>query len=102
MSTQPKPPVFLERRGYRQRRMMDALRLLPFFGVLLWFLPLFWPSGPFPQDATEPVTTSAAVIYVFAVWASLIGLSFALRRALRPTLDQQVAELDDAGTSKAR
>lgn len=102
MSAQPKPPVFLERRGYRQRRMMDALRLLPFLGVLLWLLPLFWPSGPAPQDVTTPVTTSSAVIYVFAVWAFLIGLSFTLRRALRPTLEQQAADLNDASASKPR
>ncbi|MFC6584470.1 hypothetical protein [Sulfitobacter aestuariivivens] len=35
-------PVFLERRRYRARRMMDAVRLLAFLGIALWMVPLMW------------------------------------------------------------
>lgn len=96
-----KPPIFLERSGYRQRRMMDALRLLPVLGALLWLLPLFWPTEAVVSGAGGIVTMSAAMIYVFGVWGVLIVISFALRRVLRPTLEQQAAQLDDAGAGEA-
>lgn len=64
------PPVFLERRSYRQRRMMDAVRLLPVIGLLLWLLPTLWSV---PADGgVEPVKMSQAIIYVFGVWVCLI------------------------------
>ena len=45
MSMPSTPSKFLEQSGYRQRRMMDALRLLPVLGLLLWLFPIFWPTG---------------------------------------------------------
>lgn len=64
------PPVFLERRSYRQSRMMDAVRLLPLVGLLLWLLPTLWSvSG---DGEVEPVNMSQAIIYVFGVWVCLI------------------------------
>ena len=74
--------LFLEKRSYRRRRLMDALRLLPIVGLLLWMLPLFWPSGPTGAAGVEPVPMSRAVIYVFAVWAGLILAALALWIAL--------------------
>ena len=71
-------PVFLDRRSYRQRRLRDALRLMPVLGALLWLVPLLWPKG------AEPVAASAALIYLFAVWAGLIVLSALLARRVRP------------------
>ncbi|KAA2313150.1 hypothetical protein DL237_15480 [Pseudooceanicola sediminis] len=42
----PRPgPLFLERRGYRQRRMTDAARVLPMLGLVLLAMPLLWPQG---------------------------------------------------------
>lgn len=73
--------VFLERQSYRRRRLMDALRLLPVLGVMLWMFPLFWPPAPEPGTA-EPVPMSTAVLYVFAVWLLLIAAAFALWRVL--------------------
>ena len=101
MNPKLKPPVFLERRGYRQRRLMDALRLLPVLGAFLWLVPLFWPTDTAVPAASDPVTMSAAMIYVFGVWGGLIAVSFALRRILRPTFEQQAADLDDAGAGEA-
>lgn len=70
MATDLNPPVFLERRSYRQRRMMDAVRLLPLIGFILWMLPTLWLV---PDEAVvEPVKMSRAIIYVFGVWVSLI------------------------------
>ena len=71
-------PVFLVRASYRQRRLRDALRLLPVLGAILWFVPLLWPRG------AGGMTTSMALTYIFAAWAVLILLAVALSRRLRP------------------
>lgn len=63
------PPVFLERQSYRRRRLSDAARLLPLLGAVLFAVPLLWPRA---EDGQEPVPTSAAILYIFAVWALLI------------------------------
>lgn len=59
-------PLFLARPGYRSRRLSDAARLLPLAGLFLLWLPLVW--GP---DAG----TARVGIYLFAVWAGLIGIA---------------------------
>ncbi len=64
--------VFLERQSYRRRRLVDALRLLPVIGALLFAIPLLWPN---PVDTTDPSSTvsmSKAITYVFSAWAGLI------------------------------
>ena len=84
MSREKAPPIFLERRSYRQRRMLDALRLIPLFGLMLWTVPLFWsPSTENPQDQ---MSMSDAVVYVFLIWVLLILMSASLSRVLRPSL----------------
>jgi hypothetical protein len=70
-------PLFLERETYRQRRMMDAARLLPLFGAALLLVPVFWNLG-------HP--TSAGAVYLFAVWLGLIVLTAALARRLAAPL----------------
>ncbi|WP_299732960.1 hypothetical protein [uncultured Tateyamaria sp.] len=83
MSEHGLPPVFLERRSYRRRRMMDALRLLPILGLFLWMLPLFWPTAADGPGAPDKMAMSTAVTYVFAVWLTLIGSALALWSFLR-------------------
>lgn len=83
MSQGGQPPVFLERRGYRRRRMMDAQRLLPVAGLLLWMFPLFWPTGGDDAGAPQQMSMSDAVQYVFVVWLLLIAAAFVLWRVLR-------------------
>ncbi|MEL7133536.1 MAG: hypothetical protein AAGK77_14115 [Pseudomonadota bacterium] len=78
----PNPTLFLEKRSYRRRRMMDALRLLPIVGVLLWLFPVFWPSVHDGAAAPDPVAMSGAVTYVFMVWGGLILAGLALWWAL--------------------
>ncbi len=70
MSGPPKPPIFLQRQNYRQRRVRDAARFLPFVGIILWALPLSWANDP---DG-GPIG-SAGLIYIFAVWVLLIVLA---------------------------
>ena len=87
MSDGAPPPVFLERRSYRRRRMMDALRILPIVGVLLWLLPLFWPPPGAGPDGPTPIAMSDAIIYVFGVWIALILAALALWWALRSSVE---------------
>ena len=77
----PETRLFLERRSYRRRRIMDAVRVLPFFCALLWIaVPAMWPNG---TDGTEATPLSTALWYVFVVWALVIIASFALWRRTR-------------------
>ena len=65
------PPVFLERQSYRRRRLMDAARLLPVLGVLLFAVPLLWP-GADSVGVADSMPTSRAILYIFTSWALLI------------------------------
>ena len=84
---EPRPPLFLARRSYRQRRLADAARLLPVLGALLFFLPTLWSGA---------TTTAQGVIYLFAVWAALILGAALLARRLDGGPGDRRPE-DDAG-----
>lgn len=71
-------PQFLEREGYRRRRIIDALRMLPVVGLFLWALPLLWPT-----EAGSAPTTSATITYVFLVWVGLVLAALLLSLRLR-------------------
>lgn len=68
----PVEPLFLARRTYRRRRLMDAALLLPWLGAFLFGLPLLW-SDP---------GTGGGLLYLFVAWLVLIILAFALSRRL--------------------
>ncbi|MEI4233364.1 hypothetical protein [Roseovarius sp. D22-M7] len=70
-------PVFLARRTYRQRRLADAARMLPIAAGVLMILPLLW-QGPDGDPGTAMV-----MIYIFALWIVLVGLSALVSRHLR-------------------
>ena len=82
-----RPSLFLERKSYRQRRVRDAARLLPFLGAVLWAVPVLWAS-PGPHG----IGTSRAMLYIFGVWMVLVVLSFALARWLEPDADSTPPE----------
>lgn len=71
----PGPPLFLARRTYRRRRLIDSVRLVPILGLLLFLMPVLWAG-----DGTAG--TAGGAIYLFIVWAGLIALAFGLSRAL--------------------
>jgi hypothetical protein len=77
MSRQPSP-LFLERETYRRRRLMDAARILPVLGLVLFLLPALWQRPGAPNTAGE-------ALYLFAVWAMLILAAALLARPLRRT-----------------
>jgi len=74
----PGPPLFLGRSGYRRRRLHDAARLVPVFGAFLILLPILWAPG-----STSARDTAGDGIYLFVVWAGLIGVAAILAPALR-------------------
>jgi hypothetical protein len=75
-------PLFLARRAYRRRRMMDAARILPVVGAVLFMLPVLWR----PAETTLADTAPGA-IYLFAVWVLLILAAVLLARALGPSMN---------------
>ncbi len=83
MSAAPKPgpgPVFVERRAYRRRRLVDAARLLPILGVALVCLPLLWTG-----EREQPMSTTYAMIYFFGLWLALVIGAALLSRYLKAT-----------------
>jgi hypothetical protein len=86
-------PLFLARSSYRKRRKMDALKMLAFFGAILWLIPAIWPSNSGGETGT--LAMSRALYYIFGVWMVLIVLSFVLTRDLTETEDA-APEADDA------
>lgn len=89
MSRLPKTPIFLQRENYRQRRVRDAAKLVPFLGLVLWALPLSWN-----QDPDGGHIGSAGLIYIFAVWVVLIVLAAVLASRIRADPSQEPS--DDA------
>ncbi|MEM7519970.1 MAG: hypothetical protein AAF307_02935 [Pseudomonadota bacterium] len=85
-----KQPLFLQRKSYRARRLMDVVRLLPLIGLALWMIPLFWPlPGPDMEAQTvDAMSTSLALQYIFGVWVGLVMLAWLLGRATTRTVDQ--------------
>lgn len=70
-------PLFLARRAYRYRRLLDAARLLPFAGLVLFMVPVLWQ----PAATPEPDTGRGA-LYLFPVWALLIVASLVVSRRI--------------------
>ena len=86
-------PVFLERRGYRRRRMMDAVRILPVIGLALWMVPLMWQVGPSGDAQTVGTAMSKALYYVFGIWLLLVCIAGALwTRTAEPGSDPAEGE----------
>ncbi|MEO0371856.1 MAG: hypothetical protein AAF231_10400 [Pseudomonadota bacterium] len=83
-----KPPLFVQQRTYRRRRMADAARMLPVLGGILFMIPLLW------VDAAS-MSTATVMVYLFVVWAALAAIAGLLSRRLGPEEDQPGDE--DAG-----
>lgn len=79
--------VFLERQSYRRRRLIDLVRVLPLVGMFLWALPLFWGG-----DTPNEISTSAAMIYVFAVWFVLSICAAILAQFVRRSRADEITE----------
>jgi hypothetical protein len=92
MSNRLGSPLFLARRSYRFRRLMDAVRLLPVVGLAFWMVPLLWPvpgDAPSVGGAEPVVLTSQAVRYIFWVWLGMIVMGFVLWRRTARQIAQE-------------
>ncbi len=90
MSQKQNPPVFLQRASYRQRRVRDGAKLLPFVGVVLLAIPLAWSS-----DGPDEKIGSSGLIYIFGVWVLLIVLTAILSSFIRPDVSADATESSD-------
>jgi hypothetical protein len=77
MMARPKRPLFLAPASYRRRRLSDAARMLPVFGIILLFLPLMW------TETTDLRLTSGHVMYFFGVWLFLVVIAAAFAPGLK-------------------
>lgn len=82
----PRQPLFVARRTYRRRRLMDAARMLPVVALVLFLLPMLWAPAAGHLRLTAPDG-----IYLFAIWAALIVAA----RLLAPGLDPDPPGPDD-------
>lgn len=93
--------VFMERRSYRRRRLIDGLKLLPFLGIWLFLLPVFWPG----DDSGAPQSMSGALYFIFGVWFALILACAVLVIAIRwlgSPDEGGPPDTDDAESGEAR
>lgn len=85
-------PLFLARRSYRRRRLIDISRLMPFLGTVLFLLPIIWAGS---------ARTSSGLIYIFAVWGGLIValalLAGPIGRVVAEDDEEASGSDDDAG-----
>ncbi|WP_439109921.1 hypothetical protein [Lentibacter sp.] len=70
----PSGQLFLPKDSYRARRAIDALRLWPVLGVVLFLLPVIWTGAA--------KSNVGAMGYLFAVWLVLIVGGALLTRRL--------------------
>lgn len=71
----PREPIFLGRETYRRRRLIDAMRLLPVVGLLLFFAPLLGAG-------VTGHGTAKLGVFLFSVWFGLIVVAAVLVRLL--------------------
>lgn len=78
--------MFLGRIPYRRRRLRDAARLLPLFGLFFLLLPLIWaPPG------SDGRRFSGDLVYLFGLWVGMIALA----AAIAPGLSRRDGEPDE-------
>jgi len=73
---------------------MDAVRILPVFGLLLFTVPLLWPTAPDETTGAGSIAMSVALSYIFLAWLMLIALALVLGRATRG-MGADVTQSDD-------
>ena len=78
--------VYLERRRYRTRRIIETLKVLPVLGIVIFGVPLLWSEG---------VKTSDAMIYFFSVWLALVFAAVWLARRLGAGAVEKLLETDN-------
>ena len=85
-----RPTLFLEPQPYRRRRLIDAARLLPVFGIFMLVVP------PGLLTAAKGASTTSMLIYLVMVWAGMIFVAALLGRYMRLS-DKQIVPSADVG-----
>jgi hypothetical protein len=85
-------PLFVERDIYRRRRLLDAARILPAVGLIALLMPVLWV-------ASGGTDTAAEALYLFGLWAGMIGAAAAMSHPLRRILERGSALEGGAGPS---
>ncbi|MCO4826134.1 MAG: hypothetical protein KC451_14905 [Amylibacter sp.] len=91
----PTRPIFLEPQSYRRRRLIDAARVLPVLGVILWMIPLLWPTGN--STSAQPVAMSSAILYIFLVWLGMILVAICIWLKTRSNSSENSNDLAQNG-----
>lgn len=87
----PRQPLFLERQSYRRRRLIDASRVIPVFGLCLFLVPLLWPK------ATQgEINLALRGLYIFGVWFLLVGFTGLVSYRLQNRADETRRRDSDA------
>lgn len=73
---EPATLPFLARPGYRRRRLIEIIRLVPFLGLLMFLIPILWTG----ENNPDPARTSNGWLYLFAIWFLLIAIAAVLAR----------------------
>ncbi len=83
--------VFLERRIYRRRRLIDGAKLLPLLAALMFLLPALIAGAQSEGGAS----TAMRLVYFFFVWFAMIMVAATVARSL----DQSGRASTDAETA---
>ncbi len=67
--------LFFRNAVYRRNRLIDAARLLPFLGTLLFLMPAFL--------AGDSAATARQWLYLFGAWIVMIVVAGLMARALK-------------------
>ncbi len=86
MSREPEP-MFLARETYRRRRLMDAGKMMPILGAILFFAPALWAGQ---------LSTLTGLLYLLLCWIAMIVAAVLLSRRL-PTQDTGPGPGDEEG-----
>ncbi len=71
---------------------MDAARLLPFAGALLFLLPILRAPASTPEHET-----AGGMVFLFVVWTVLIGLAAWLSRSLKNSAEEDTSPDESGG-----
>jgi hypothetical protein len=77
------PAQFLDLKSYRQKRMLDAAKLLPLAGALVFLFPLIYLF----VSPNEPISPGITAIYFFVFWLVLILLTRFLAPRMQATIN---------------
>ncbi len=85
--------IFLERKIYRRRRLIDGAKLLPLLAGLMFLLPALIAGAQSEGGAS----TATRLVYFFFVWLAMIMAAATVAR----TLDRSENELAKDGATSA-